>query len=238
MKKYIAYYRVSTQKQGEDGLGINAQKNAVLNFVGNKEIIAEYTEVETATKKKKRVEIYKAIELAKKESAVLVVAKLDRLTRDVSFVSALYSSGIEFVCCDNPNANKLTIQLLSVIAENEADMISVRIKSALAVKKENIKNGIYTNKDGSMMKPIAGKYRLGSPQGFGSNQKLGPEAVRKKAKNNKANKQAMAIISEDKKNGYTFQKIADKLNKLEYRTSRGNMFYANTVRLLYLRCED
>jgi DNA invertase Pin-like site-specific DNA recombinase len=238
MKKYIAYYRVSTQKQGEDGLGINAQKNAVLNFVGNKEIIAEYTEVETATKKKKRVEIYKAIELAKKESAVLVVAKLDRLTRDVSFVSALYSSGIEFVCCDNPNANKLTIQLLSVIAENEAEMISSRIKSALAVKKEHIQNGIYTNKDGSMMKPIGGKYRLGSPQGFGEHQRMGVETIKRNARNNKANKQAMAIICEAKKNGQTFQQIADKLNELDYRTSRGNIFFANSVRQLYLRCED
>jgi DNA invertase Pin-like site-specific DNA recombinase len=238
MKKYIAYYRVSTQKQGEDGLGINAQKNAVLNFVGNKEIIAEYTEVETATKKKKRVEIYKAIELAKKESAVLVVAKLDRLTRDVSFVSALYSSGIEFVCCDNPTANKLTIQLLSVIAEHEAEMISSRIKSALAVKKENIKNGIYTNKDGSMMKPVGGKYRLGSPQGFGEHQRMGVETIKRNARNNKANKQAMAIICEAKKNGQTFQQIADKLNELDYRTSRGNIFFANSVRQLYLRCED
>lgn len=237
MKKYVSYYRSSTQKQA-NGLGIEAQKNAVMKYVENNLLIAEFMELETGTRKKKRVEIYKAIELAKKEKAILIVAKLDRLARDVEFTSALFNGGVEFICCDNPNANKLTIQLLSVIAEHEAEMISNRIKSALQVKKQRIKNGIYTNKDGSVMRPINGVFRLGNPNGFGSNQKLGPEAVRKKAKNNKANKQAMAIISEDKKNGCTFQKIADKLNMLEYRTSRGNMFYANTVRLLYLRCED
>ena len=236
MEKYVAYYRVSTQRQGENGLGIEAQKNAVLNFVNGRKIIGEFTEVETGTRKKKRVEIYKAIELARKEKAVLVVAKLDRLARNVEFTSALYSGGVDFICCDNPNANKLTIQLLSVIAENEAEMISNRIKSALEVKKQRIKNGIYTNKDGSEMKPVNGKFRLGNPNGFGANQKLGVQSIKEKALNNKANKQAMSIICESKKNGLTFQGIADKLNALEYKTSRGNMFYANSVRQLYLRC--
>ncbi len=236
MEKYVAYYRVSNHKQGINGLGIQAQKNAVLNFVGQNEIIAEYTEVETGTAKKKRVEIYKAIEFAKKEKAILIVAKLDRLARNVEFTSALFSGGVDFICCDNPTANKLTIQLLSVIAEHEAEMISSRIKSALAVKNERIRNGIYTNKDGSEMKPVNGKFRLGNPNGFGANQKLGVQSIKEKALNNKANKQAMSIICESKKNGLTFQGIADKLNALEYKTSRGNMFYANSVRQLYLRC--
>lgn len=238
MEKYVAYYRVSNHKQGINGLGIQAQKNAVLNFVGQNEIIAEYTEVETGTAKKKRVEIYKAIELAKKEKAILIVAKLDRLARNVEFTSALFSGGVDFICCDNPTANKLTIQLLSVIAEHEAEMISSRIKSALAVKNERIRNGIYTNKDGAMMKPVGGKYRLGNPNGFGGSQNMGVEAIKKKARNNKANKQAMAIICEAKKNGQTFQQIADNLNRLDYRTSRGNIFFASSVRQLYVRCED
>jgi DNA invertase Pin-like site-specific DNA recombinase len=71
-------------------------------------------------------------------NAILVVAKLDRLARDVSFTSALYNGNIDFVCCDNPSANKLTIQILSVIAENEAEMISVRTKETLAIKKKLI----------------------------------------------------------------------------------------------------
>ena len=87
MKKYVAYYRVSTQKQGNSGLGLQAQKNAVLNHINEKEnLIGEFTEVETGTRKKKRVEIYKAIELAKASKAILIVAKLDRLARDVDLL--------------------------------------------------------------------------------------------------------------------------------------------------------
>jgi DNA invertase Pin-like site-specific DNA recombinase len=98
MKNYVAYYRVSTQMQGIEGLGIQSQINAVTNYVnGNGNIIATYSEVETSTRKKKRIEIYKAIEYAKANNAILVVAKLDRLARDVSFTSALYNGNIDFV---------------------------------------------------------------------------------------------------------------------------------------------
>ena len=155
MKKYVAYFRVSTAKQSKSGLGLQAQKDAVVNYTGGKgKIIEEFIEVETGTRKKKRIEIYKALELAKKEKAVVIVGKLDRLARNVEFTAALYNGGVEFICCDNPNANKLTIQLLSVIAEHEAEIISCRIKETLNVKKKNISRGIYINKDGSKMKPI------------------------------------------------------------------------------------
>ena len=125
MKKFVCYFRVSTQKQGFDGLGISSQKAAVKNYVRREdaEIIAEFTEVETGTRKRKRIEIYKAIDLAKKLGATLIVAKLDRLARDVEFTSALFNANVDFICCDNPTANKLTIQLLSVIAEHEAEVI-------------------------------------------------------------------------------------------------------------------
>ena len=152
MIKYVAYYRVSTVKQGKSGLGLQAQQDAVTHYTRGKGVIVdEFTEIETGTRKKRRIEIYKAIELAKKEKAVLVVGKLDRLSRDTEFTSALFNGGIEFICCDNPNANKLTIQLLSVIAEHEAEIISKRIKETLKVKKENIQRGNYINKDGSEM---------------------------------------------------------------------------------------
>jgi DNA invertase Pin-like site-specific DNA recombinase len=158
MKRFVAYYRVSTQKQGSSGLGLQAQKNAVANHISdNGNLVGEFTEVETGTRKKKRVEIYKSIEEAKSNKAILIVAKLDRLARDVEFTSALYNGGVEFICVDNPNANKLTIQLLSVIAEHEAEVISKRIKDALAVKKDKIAKGIFTNKDGSFMNPINGE---------------------------------------------------------------------------------
>ncbi|MGC6434279.1 MAG: recombinase family protein [Crocinitomicaceae bacterium] len=237
MKKFVAYYRVSTQKQGNSGLGLQAQKNAVANHINEKgNLIGEYTEVETGTRKKNRVEIYKAIELAKANQAILIVAKLDRLARDVEFTSALFNGGVEFICCDNPNANKLTIQLLSVIAEHEAEVISKRIKDALKVKKEKIDKGIYINKDGSKMTPINGKVRLGNPNGFGEFQKLGVEKIKENARNNKNNIQAMDIICSARKEGMTFQAIADKLNKLQYTTRRGKQFNPIQVQRLFQKC--
>jgi DNA invertase Pin-like site-specific DNA recombinase len=239
MKKFIAYYRVSTQSQGELGLGMQAQKNAVSNYVGaNGEIIGEFTEVESGTRKKKRVEIYKAIEMAKRSKAILCVGKLDRLARDVEFTAALYNGGVEFVCCDNPNANKLTIQLLSVISEHEASVIATRITDALKVKKQKIDDGIYINKDGSEMKPINGKVRLGNPNGFGDYQKLGVEKIKENALNDKSNIQAMDIICSARKEGMTFQAIADKLNKLQYTTRRGKNFNPIQVQRLFKRCES
>lgn len=239
MKKYVAYYRVSTNKQGSSGLGLQAQKNAVANHIGdNGNLIGEFTEVETRTRKKKRVEIYKAIELAKANKAVLIVAKLDRLARDVEFTSTLYNGGVEFICCDNPNANKLNIQLLSVIAEHEAEVISNRIIDALKVKKDKIEKGIYINKDGSQMKPVDGKVRLGNPNGFGEYQKLGVEKIKENARTNKNNIQAMDIICSARKEGMTFQAIADKLNKLQYTTRRGKQFHPIQVQRLFKKCED
>ena len=237
MIKYVAYYRVSTAKQGKSGLGLQAQKDAVVNYTGGKgQIIGEFIEVETGTRKKKRVEIYKAIELAKKEKAVLIVGKLDRLARDVEFTAALYNGSVEFICCDNPSANKLTIQILSVIAEHEAEIISKRIKETLQVKKENIKRGIYTNKDGSQMKPINGKVRLGNPAGFGTNQKLGIQKIKENSRNNKANVQAMDIICSARREGQTFQQIADKLELLQYTTRYGKKFNPIQVQRLSKRC--
>lgn len=239
MKKYVAYYRVSTQKQGNSGLGLQAQKNAVANYISdNGNIVGEFTEIETGTRKKKRIEIYKAIEQAKANKAILIVAKLDRLARDVEFTSALFNGGVEFICCDNPNANKLTIQLLSVIAEHEAEVISKRIKDALTVKKDKIDKGIYTNKDGSKMTPIDGQVRLGNPNGFGEYQKLGVQKIKENALNNKNNIQAMDVICSARKEGMTFQAIADKLNKLQYTTRRGKQFKPIQVQRLFKKCED
>jgi len=238
MRKFVAYYRVSTIRQGQSGLGLQAQKDAVANYVkGSGEVISVFTEVETGTRKKKRVEIYKAIEIAKKEKATLIVGKLDRLARDVEFTSALYNGNVNFTCCDNPNANKLTIQLLSVIAEHEAEVISTRIKDALKVKKEKIERGDFVNKDGSVMQPVDGKIRLGNPKGFGENQSLGIKKIKENALNSKANIQAMDIVCSERSKGTSYQSIADKLNSLQYQTRRGKKFTAMQVLRLFQRCE-
>jgi DNA invertase Pin-like site-specific DNA recombinase len=239
LKQYVSYFRVSTQSQGIEGLGIQAQQVSVLRYVeGNGVIIKSFTEVETSTRKKKRIEIYKAIEYAKANGAILIVAKLDRLARDVAFTSALFNGGVDFVCCDNPTANKLTIQLLSVIAENEAEMISTRTKETLAIKKQNIAKGIYANKDGSVMQPDKdGVYRLGSPLGFIAGvQSKGVEAIKANAAANKANIQAMDIICSARKDGATYQAITDKLNGLGYTTRYGKSFNPIQVQRLYSKC--
>jgi DNA invertase Pin-like site-specific DNA recombinase len=133
MKLFILYFRVSTKKQGESGLGLEAQRTAVGRFTATEDatVLDEFVEVESG-KKSKRPQLAKAISMCKAHGAILVVAKLDRLARNVAFTSALMDSGIEFVACDMPYANRLTIHILAAIAEDEARRISQRTKAALA----------------------------------------------------------------------------------------------------------
>ncbi len=138
--KFIAYHRVSTQKQGASGLGLEAQKEAVGRFLngGDWELVAEYVEVETgkgANALAKRPELKAALAACRKEGATLVIAKLDRLARNVHFVSGLMESKVKFVACDIPEANELTIHIMAAFAEHEAKRISQRTKDALAVAK-------------------------------------------------------------------------------------------------------
>jgi DNA invertase Pin-like site-specific DNA recombinase len=130
------YYRVSTDKQGRSGLGLEAQQAAAEQYVGAQgwNILTSYTEVETG-KRKDRPELLKALAHARRAKAILVVAKLDRLARNVAFTSALMESGAEFVAVDNPHATKFTIHILAAVAEHEAEMISQRTKAALAALK-------------------------------------------------------------------------------------------------------
>lgn len=129
----IAYYRVSTRKQEKSGLGLEGQQAAVSEFALRQcaQVLAQYTEVETG-KRADRPELAKAIAQAKRSRATLVVAKLDRLARNVAFTSALMDSGVDFLACDNPHANRLTIHILAAVAEDEARRISERTKAALA----------------------------------------------------------------------------------------------------------
>ena len=134
--KIIAYYRVSTRKQGESGLGLEGQKVAIEAFAKQKnaKILAAYTEVESG-KIADRQELNKALDHARRSKAIIVVAKLDRLARNVAFLSKLMESGVDFVACDNPVANRLTIHILAAVAEDEARRISERTKAALAAYK-------------------------------------------------------------------------------------------------------
>jgi DNA invertase Pin-like site-specific DNA recombinase len=137
--KLVAYYRVSTERQGQSRLGLEGQQTAVKHHVSvtGCELVGEYTEVESSHRDDldNRPELRKAIRHAKRSKATLVIAKLDRLARSVFVTAELMKSGVEFVACDNPTANRLTIQILAAVAEHEAHAISERTKAALAAYK-------------------------------------------------------------------------------------------------------
>ncbi len=153
LKKFIAYYRVSTDKQGRSGLGLEAQQQAVHFFLqGRGELIQSFTEIESG-RKNDRPELLTALDECRKSKAVLVIAKLDRLARNVYFISGLMESGVEFVAVDMPEANRLTIHILAAVAEHEREMISQRTKEALqAAKKRGVKLGSPTPKKGAAIR--------------------------------------------------------------------------------------
>jgi DNA invertase Pin-like site-specific DNA recombinase len=132
---YIAYFRVSTDRQGKSGLGLDAQKQAVRDFLaGRGELLEAFTEVES-TRKHDRPQLAAALDACRKHKAVLIIAKLDQLARNVFFISGLMESGVEFIAVDMPEANRLTLHILAAVAEHEREMISQRTKAALQAAK-------------------------------------------------------------------------------------------------------
>lgn len=134
--RFVSYLRVSTAKQGASGLGLEGQRTAVTDYLngGNWNLIAEVIEVESG-KRSDRPKLAEAMRLCRLHGATLVVAKLDRLARDAHFLLGLSKAGVEFVACDMPSANRMTVGILAVVAEEEARMISARTKAALAAAK-------------------------------------------------------------------------------------------------------
>lgn len=201
--KYAHYLRVSTAKQGIDGFGIDAQRVAIARYVP----AAEFLEVESG-KRKDRPELLRALEFCKKDKAVLVVAKLDRLARNVAFVSMLMESGVEFVCADFPTANRLTIHVLSAVAEHEASMISSRTKAGLAAAKA---------------KGVA----------LGKTMDAGRRATATANRSTKADDDAAKVIdtiNSLRAGGSTLQRIADQLNNMGVATPRGKRWTPMAVR--------
>lgn len=136
MQKCIAYLRVSTQRQGANGLGIEAQRHAVAQHVARigGSVVAEFVEVESG-KKADRPQLESALKECRLRGAVLVVAKLDRLARNVAFIAKLMDGGVDFVACDLPQASRLTLHIMAAMAEHEREQISQRTKAALAAAK-------------------------------------------------------------------------------------------------------
>ena len=208
-KNYIAYYRVSTARQGESGLGLESQKFNALQFaLGRGEIVAEYVEVESG-RKCDREQLGNAIAHCKRTGSTLLIAKLDRLARNVFFVASLMESKVDFVCLDNPNATPFVIHILAAVAEQEAKAISERTRSALASLK---RRGV----------------RLGNPRP--DVLKLNQGATN--AKQTFAAKMA-EIVKEIQSTGVqTLQGIADCLNRRGYQTRTGKTWYPASVRNL------
>ena len=206
--KFIAYYRVSTKRQGESQLGLKAQKHAVERFISPDLIDQEFTEIETGTNKRYRPILNEAIELCKKTGATLIIAKLDRLARNVAFVSSLMDSKVKFKAVDMPEANELTIHIMSAIAQHEAKAISKRVKEGLAQSKK----------------------KLGTPANLTEKARLrGLESIRHKAKNNPHNKRALAFVSGLDYNKLKLREIAEALNSNGFVTSKGKQFSTTQV---------
>jgi DNA invertase Pin-like site-specific DNA recombinase len=134
--KFIAYYRVSTARQGRSGLGLEAQRQAVADFLngGNWEVVQHFTEVESG-KKIARPQLEKALQACRLYGAKLVIARLDRLSRNAHFLFGLENAKVDFVAADMPNANRMTVGIMAVVAEDEGRRISARPKAALAAAK-------------------------------------------------------------------------------------------------------
>ena len=177
--KFVAYYRVSTAKQGASGLGLEAQREAVRAYLngGSWELIAEFTEVESG-KRDDRPELAQAMERCRLTGAKLLIAKLDRLSRNVHFLSGLMEQGVDFVACDMPTANKLTVHIMAAVAQQEREAISARTKAAIGTIKAKLDAGeeYVSRRSGKPLK------RLGNPQGLKvSRPDLGAQATKEKA---------------------------------------------------------
>ena len=217
MKHYIAYYRVSTKKQGESGLGMEAQQYAVRSFLkAGDAIAAEYVEVESG-KRDTRLQLRAAIGHAKRLRGTLLIAKLDRLSRNAGFIFALRDSGVDFVCADMPDANTLTIGIFAVLAQHERELISSRTRAALQAKK-------------------AQGHRLGKPENLtAAARKKGEQARVGKAAANENNRRAAALIASFRGQGMAWKEIARRLNEAGFRASQGGQFQATQVQRIHRR---
>jgi len=212
--RFVAYYRVSTARQGRSGLGLDAQRSQVLGHVHSVggQLVDDFVEVESG-KNTNRAQLRKALAACRLRKATLIIAKLDRLARNVAFVSALMEAGTEFVAVDNPHANKFTVHVLSAMAEYEREMISARTRAALSAAK-------------------ARGVRLGRPENL-SNRNLGTlrSGVARAERATKAAFEILPMIEGLRQRGATsLRAIASELNDSGYRTARGRMWSAAQVK--------
>lgn len=214
-RPFVAYYRVSTDKQGRSGLGLEAQIAAVQQHTKRSggEIAAAFQEIETG-KHSDRPQLQAALKVCRQKKAVLVIAKLDRLSRDPDFIGSLLKAEIDFVACDMPTANKLTIRIMAAIAEHEREAISQRTKDALKAAK-------------------ARGQKLGNPR---------PDTAtmsRHRAGNARQFREGVyPLIRQLRDEGKTFRAIADHLNERGIRSQNNRQWHLEAVRLVLLRHDE
>ena len=223
----VSYIRVSTKRQGQSGLGLLAQQEMIERYskaVGGT-VLREFREVETG-KTKDRPQLLAALEYCRLTGARLVIAKLDRLSRSVAFTSYLMESKVDFVACDNPHANRLTIQIMAVVAEHEATMISERTKAALA--RSSKKAGRASPSYGTGKNTLDESER--SERLLRGSQKGSEVSARVRSANSKAYFQSVRpFVEKMREEGLTYRAIADKLNAEKIKTSTGGQWVPSRV---------
>ncbi len=211
MQKFISYLRVSTDKQGASGLGIEAQREIIRKYTeGRGHIVHEFIEFESG-KMKDRPQLSEAIHLTKTVNGRLIIAKLDRLSRSVSFIFALKDQGIDFVCADMPEMNTMTLGIFAVIAQSEREMISKRTSDALQAK---LRRG---EELGTYM-----KYGMTAEQ-----RELG--RVRSAESKRAQNATTAEAIRKLRERGLTYSEIRDTLYITGVRTKTGNKISLDTI---------
>lgn len=208
MTRYVAYFRVSTEKQGKSGLGLAAQHSLIERFLSEgDEVVAEYVEVQSG-KNDERVELWKAINHAKKHDAKLLIAKLDRFSRKVSFIASIMEQGIGLVVAEMPHATDFQLHIFAALAQEERRLISERTRSALAEVK---KRGVVLGKNGKVL-----------------------AEQNRKAANERA-ELLRPIIMPMVEQGLSLSEMARRLNEMGILTATGSSFHPEQVRLICKR---
>lgn len=237
MSKVVAYYRVSTAQQGRSGLGLAAQQDAVADLALNRglNVLAEFTEVESGGRND-RPKLLEALHHAKVTGAILLIAKLDRLSRNAAFLLTLRDSGVRFMAADIPDANDVTIGVLAVIAQAEREATSIRTKAALAAvkAKASTAEGYVSRRSG---RPVR---RLGNPNGAAAFRRAAQgstaalEAIQEQA--NRHAYDLAPVVARLKAQGVlSLGALASSLNAEGMKTPRGGAWHASSVRNLLAR---
>ena len=216
MTDFVGYFRVSTDRQGRSGLGLEAQREAVTRYIaGRGSMLAEFTEIESG-RRNDRPALADALALCRRHKATLLIARLDRLARSVAFISNLMESGADFVAVDMPEANHLTMHILAAVAEHEREAISNRTKAALQAAK-------------------ARGVKLGNPRAAEA-APLAHQAHKEKA--DRFRETVAPLIVQLRQQGMSLANIAAELNARNIPTARGRNWYPTTVRNVLQKVES